>query len=75
MAGQFIVAIVTIKSDRVDNAGLTMDIHGPGIPGPCVFIECGVFAITLTFTASKQTCYTNTGLTDDTKNIDPVIGD
>jgi hypothetical protein len=41
MAGQSIVAIVTVKSDRVDNAGLTMDIHGPGILGPCMFMECG----------------------------------
>ena len=41
MAGQSIVAIATIKSDRVDNAGLTVDIHGPGIPGPCMFVECG----------------------------------
>jgi hypothetical protein len=41
MAGQSIVAIVTVKSDRVDNAGLTMDIHGLGILGSCMFMECG----------------------------------
>jgi len=41
MTGRSIVAIATVKSDRVDNAGLTMDIHGLGIPGPCMFIECG----------------------------------
>jgi hypothetical protein len=41
MAGRSIVAIATVKSDRVDNAGLTRDIHGPGIPGPCMSLECG----------------------------------
>jgi len=44
-----------------------MYIHGPGLPGPCMFLECGVFAITLTFAASKQRCYTNTSLVNDTK--------
>jgi len=44
-----------------------MDIHGPGIPGPCVFLECGDFAIMLTFAASKQRAYTNTSLTNDAK--------
>jgi hypothetical protein len=44
-----------------------MDIHGPGIPGPCVFLECGDFAITFTFAASKQRAYTNTSLTNDAK--------
>jgi hypothetical protein len=34
MAGPSIVAIATIKSDRVDNSGLTMDVHGPGDTGP-----------------------------------------
>jgi hypothetical protein len=75
MTGQSIVAIATVKSGWVDNAGLTMDIHGPGIRGPCMFLECDVFAITFTFTTSKRKCYTNTGLTDDTKNADSVIGD
>jgi hypothetical protein len=46
-----------------------MDIHGPGIPGPCVFLECGDFAITFTFAASKQRAYTNTGLLNDTKIV------
>jgi len=40
-AGLSIVAIATEKSDRVDNAGLTKDIHGPGISGPCIFIGFG----------------------------------
>ena len=44
-----------------------MDIRGPGIPGPCIFIECGIFAITLTFAASKQRCHSNTNRTNDTK--------
>jgi hypothetical protein len=44
-----------------------MDMHGPGIPGPCMFLECGVFAITLTFAASKQSSRTNTSLTNDAK--------
>ena len=46
-----------------------MDIHGPGIPGPCMSLECGVFAITFTFTASKQISCTNTWLTDDKKTL------
>jgi len=41
MAGRSIVAIATAKSDRVDNAGLTRDIHGPGILGSCMSLECG----------------------------------
>ena len=44
-----------------------MDIHGPGIPGPSVFLECGDLAITFTFAACKQRCYTNTSLTNDAK--------
>ena len=44
-----------------------MDIHGLGTPGPCMFLECGIFAITLTFTASKQRCHSNTNRTNDTK--------
>ena len=68
-AGRSIVASATVKSDRADNAGLTMDIHGPGIPGPCMFLECGVFAITLTFAASKQRCYSNTSRTNDAKML------
>ena len=66
-AGRSIVAIATVKSDRVDNTRLTMAIHGPGIPGPCMFIECGDFAIPFTFAASKQRCHTNTSLTNDEK--------
>ena len=41
LAGRSIVAIVTVESDRVDNAGLTMDIRGPRIHGPCMSRECG----------------------------------
>ena len=67
VAGQSIVAIATKKSDRVDNGGLTMDIHGLGIPGPCILLECGVFAITFTFAASGLRCCTNTKLTNDKK--------
>ena len=44
-----------------------MCIHGPGIPGPCMFLECGNLAITLTFVASKRRCYTNTSLVNDAK--------
>ena len=44
-----------------------MYMHGPGIPGPCMFLECGVFAITLTFAASKPSSRTNTSLTNDAK--------
>jgi hypothetical protein len=46
-----------------------MYVHGPGIPGPCMFLECGVFAITFTFTASKQSSRTNTSLTNDAKTL------
>jgi hypothetical protein len=46
-----------------------MDIHGPGIPGSCIFLECGDFAITFNFVPSKQRCYTNTGLSDDTGTL------
>jgi hypothetical protein len=67
VAGRSIAAIATVKSDRVDNAGLNMDIHGPGIPGPCIFIECSDLAITLTFTVSKQRRDSNTSRTNDTK--------
>ena len=34
-----------------------------------MFLERGVFAITFTFTASKQSPYTNARLTDDTKTL------
>jgi len=46
-----------------------MDIHGPGIPGPCIFLECGDFAITFNFVPSEQRCYTSTGLTNDTETV------
>jgi hypothetical protein len=46
-----------------------MYIHGLGIPGPCIFIECGVFAIMFTFAAFKQRCYTNTSLINDAKTL------
>ena len=39
-----------------------MDIRGPGIPGPCIFIECGNLAITFTFVPSKQGRWTGAGL-------------
>jgi len=42
LAGRSIVAIATVNSDRLDNAGLTMNIHGPGIPGQCMSRECDV---------------------------------
>jgi hypothetical protein len=32
-----------------------------------MFLECGDFAITFTFAACKQRCYTNTSLTNDAK--------
>ena len=44
-----------------------MEIHGPGIPGPCIFLECDVFAATFAFTASRQISCNSTRLTDDTK--------
>ena len=44
MASLSIAAIATEKSDQVDNAGLTANVHGPGKPGPCLFTECANFA-------------------------------
>jgi hypothetical protein len=41
MADRSIAAIATAKSDRLDNAGLTVDVRGPGLPGPRMFREFG----------------------------------
>jgi hypothetical protein len=41
-----------------------MDIRGPGIPGPCIFIECGNLSITFAFVPSKQRRWTGAGLTN-----------
>ena len=40
LAGRSIAAIVTEKSDRADNGGLTPDIHRPGISGSCMTPKC-----------------------------------
>jgi hypothetical protein len=41
MADRSIAAIATAKSDQLDSAGLTVHVHGPGLPGPCMFREFG----------------------------------